>query len=209
MIMEPTATFCTASYIIDNKHDISLANLSLYAKLAQLQTGLGFSTSVDVYEATSRVFPIKCITTIVRAVDPWIQLCDIFLSSASPSCCLLLIVMVVKITHERQVTRNTHNHAVQGHPAVRGEVLEERHQILETAIPVTQKQHHPYQIKYSYHCAGQVIGHMENLRKDMEKWRKRYGLELCLMMRYTIIWSALVLWTSSLRSKIFKMFAKI
>lgn len=44
--------------------------------------------------------------------------------------------------------------------------MEERHQILEAAIPVTQEQHHPYQIKYSYHCTGQVIGHVENLQEE-------------------------------------------
>lgn len=161
-----------------------LWQISLFTpRPAQLPSGLGFSTSVDVYEATSRVFPFSVLQLLSAQ---WIHGSS-WISSAFPSCRLLLIVMVVKITHESQVTRNTHNHAVQGHPAVRGEVLEERHQILETAIPVTQKQHHPYQIKYSYHCAGQVIGHMENLRKDMEKWRKRYGLELCSMMRYTVI----------------------
>lgn len=75
--------------------------------------------------------------------------------------------------------------------------MEERHQILETAIPVTQKQHHPYQIKYSYHCAGQVIGHMENLRKDMERWKKKHWLELSSRMKNADIHiiSALVLET--------------
>lgn len=59
----------------------------------------------------------------------------------------------------------THHHLVLGHPAVGREVLQHGHQELQAAVPVTQQQHHSNQVDDSHHCAGQVVGHMKNLKK--------------------------------------------
>lgn len=81
--------------------------------------------------------------------------------------------------------------------------MKERHQILETAIPVTQKQHHPYQIKYSYHSTSQVIGHMENLPKrktdgerDRETSVRPLQYLLCCVSMYTQIHHSCTMWRS-------------
>lgn len=57
----------------------------------------------------------------------------------------------------------TYHHLVSGDPAVRGEVLQHGNQELQTAIPVTQQQHHTNQVHDAHHGAGQVVGHVENL----------------------------------------------
>lgn len=71
--------------------------------------------------------------------------------------------------HDRVTSQNihkrTHHHQVLGDPAVRREVLKHGDQELEAAIPVTQQKHHPNQVNDPHHGAGQVIGHMEDLRK--------------------------------------------
>lgn len=58
----------------------------------------------------------------------------------------------------------TYHHAVEGHPAVVGEVLQHGHEELEAAIPVTQQQHHPDQVHDPHHCTGQIVGHVEDLQ---------------------------------------------
>ena len=70
--------------------------------------------------------------------------------------------------HLKDGTRITHHHFVLGHPAVGGEVLQHGHQELETAVPVAQQQHHPDQVDYPHHGAGQVVGHVEDLRRAAE-----------------------------------------
>lgn len=54
-------------------------------------------------------------------------------------------------------------HFIEGHPAVRGEVLQHGNQELKAAVPVTQQQHHSNQIEDPHHSTGQVVGHMEDL----------------------------------------------
>ncbi len=63
----------------------------------------------------------------------------------------------------------THHHQVLGNPAVRGEVLQHGDQELETAVPVTQQQHHTNQVHYPHHGTGKVIGHMEDLKRSRGK----------------------------------------
>ena len=63
----------------------------------------------------------------------------------------------------------THHHQVLGNPAVRREVLQHGDQELETAVPVTQQQHHTDQVHNPDHGTGKVIGHMEDLRMNGEK----------------------------------------
>ncbi len=58
-----------------------------------------------------------------------------------------------------------HHHVVFGDPAVGWEVLQHGHQELQTSVPVTQQQHHADQIDDPHHGAGQVIGHVEDLRE--------------------------------------------
>lgn len=51
-----------------------------------------------------------------------------------------------------------------GDPAVRREVLQHGDQELQTAIPVTQQQHHSNEVEDANHSTGQVIGHVKDLR---------------------------------------------
>lgn len=57
----------------------------------------------------------------------------------------------------------THHHAVDGHPAVMGEVLQHGHQELQAAIPVAKQKHHANEVHDAYHGTGQVVGHVEDL----------------------------------------------
>lgn len=57
----------------------------------------------------------------------------------------------------------TYHHAIDGYPAVMGEVLQHGHQELQAAIPVTQQKHHANEVHNAYHSTGQVIGHVEDL----------------------------------------------
>ena len=61
---------------------------------------------------------------------------------------------------------STYHHLVLGHPAVGGEVLQHGHQELQAAVPVAQQQHHTDQVDNPHHGTGQVIGHVEDLRRS-------------------------------------------
>lgn len=121
-IIEPIGTFysrCTASCITDNKHDISLANLSLSGTAHLLSrksnaARLNFGCSLHPVFLSNRLrvqhvcgwvlISTQSVKSIVPAVDAWIQLHVLFLSSVFPSRCLLLIVSAVKEqTEERNV----------------------------------------------------------------------------------------------------------
>ena len=85
---------------------------------------------------------------------------------AEPFFCLSSFTCECKTCHES----NTYHHLVEGDPAVLGEVLQHGNQELQTAIPVTQQQHHTNQVEDTHYCTGQVIGHMEDLK---QRWRDR------------------------------------
>lgn len=57
----------------------------------------------------------------------------------------------------------THHHAIDGHPAVMGEVLQHGDQELQAAIPVAEQEHHTDEVHDANNSAGQVIGHVEDL----------------------------------------------
>lgn len=59
----------------------------------------------------------------------------------------------------------TYHHFVFRNPAVGGEILQHGHEELQAAIPVAQQQHHANQVHYTHHSAGQVVGHVENLKE--------------------------------------------
>lgn len=59
---------------------------------------------------------------------------------------------------------SSHHHVADGDPAVRREVLQHGDQELQTAIPVTQQQHHSDEVEDANHSTGQVIGHVKDLR---------------------------------------------
>lgn len=63
----------------------------------------------------------------------------------------------------------TYHHVVFGYPAVRREILQHRHHEGEAAIPVAQQQHHANQIHYAHYSAGQVISHVEDLKKHKSR----------------------------------------
>ncbi len=103
-------------------------------------------------------------------------------------CCHFCILVFMQLCHLRiaLTPADTHiyaniihtqyfayHHLVEGDPAVRGEVLQHRNQELETAIPVTQQQHHTNQVEYSHHSTSQVIGHVEDLSGGEETGKRR------------------------------------
>lgn len=58
----------------------------------------------------------------------------------------------------------SHHHVVDEDPAVGREVLQHGDQELQTAVPVTEQQHHPDEVEDANHSTGQVIGHVKDLR---------------------------------------------
>lgn len=93
------------------------------------------------------------------------------LSGSSPASCYPTVIPAVQSeeTQEYQSWGTSHHHAVHGDPAVGREVLEHRDQELQTAIPVTQQQHHPNEVEDSNHRTGQVVGHVEDLRSPRKQ----------------------------------------
>lgn len=65
----------------------------------------------------------------------------------------------------KRQTWPSHHHQVLGDPAVGREVLQHGHQELQATVPMAQQQHHPDQIDDSHHGAGQVVRHVEDLRR--------------------------------------------
>lgn len=70
--------------------------------------------------------------------------------------------------------KSTYHHLIFGHPAVGGEVLQHGHQELQTAVPVTQQQHHADQVHNPHHGTGEVVGHVEDLEGQRRRKEEAY-----------------------------------
>ncbi len=93
---------------------------------------------------------------------------------------------------DRLCLQNTHHHLVLGQPSSRGGNP-------AASAPGTagirpsdrQQQHHPNQVDDSHHCAGQVIGHVENLNRDRSRDRTCWTQAVThWSMNVTDIWNS-------------------
>lgn len=85
--------------------------------------------------------------------------------SAQPECPGLFISIKPSTAYVKKKRVETHHHQVLGNPAINREVLQHGDQKLKATIPVAQQEHHADQVYYPNHGAGEVVGHVEDLRE--------------------------------------------